>query len=360
MRISREEKEILVSEVSRKNHPMPNPPTPWKTIFPLATKIQKMTPWNWMDETEIFGVHIPGTQRTYFISVMGSAGIIYAISAYKGTFGLSQFWQLQESADGEAPETVLTIPQVMISFEKKNMLSAEIIHMHKEHDVKPLSGLWPVIEQYIPGFAPCEPDEETLYDTAIILEQTLDVLKRAEVDADFILPEENDESTYLIRERDNTTKETIWKDKYVKVEFPTVEFNIKYSAELFFQVYSLPQKPTIIQLDLIMLPSGVKEEGYKAFFPFILLMVNKKSEMIEGYQMITPIPDLHSMYESLAEEVLEMILALGYSPQKIEIRKSILEATVLPVLEKARIKTIMVNSLKSLDKAAATVLSAAK
>ena len=240
------------------------------------------------------------------------------------------------------------------------MLSAEIIHIHNEHDVKPLSGLWPVFEQYIPGFAPCEPDEETLYDTVIILEQSLDVLKRAEVDADFILPEENDESTYLIRELDNTTKETFWKDKYAKVEFPTVEFNIKYSAELFFQVYSLPQKPTTIQLDLIMIPSGVKEEGYNAFFPFILLMVNKKSEIIEGYQMIAPIPDLHSMYESLAEEVLEMILALGYSPQKIEIRKSILEATILPVLEKTRIKTGMVNSLKSLDKAAATVLSTMK
>jgi len=46
----------------------------WDRVFSAAEKIKEMKPWEWMAETDIFGIRIPETERIYFISVMGSAG----------------------------------------------------------------------------------------------------------------------------------------------------------------------------------------------------------------------------------------------------------------------------------------------
>jgi len=49
-----------------------------------------------MNETDIFGIKIPGTNRIYFISVMGSLGEVTAITAYMGERALQMFWELQD------------------------------------------------------------------------------------------------------------------------------------------------------------------------------------------------------------------------------------------------------------------------
>jgi len=46
----------------------------WKEIFHLSEELYIQAPWTYMAETDIFGVRTPGSGKTYFISIMGSAG----------------------------------------------------------------------------------------------------------------------------------------------------------------------------------------------------------------------------------------------------------------------------------------------
>ncbi len=68
-------------------------------IYLLADEIRLLAPWRRMYETDLFGVKIPGTDRVYFISIMGAEGAFFALSAYKGYPGFPQFFEFHEHAD---------------------------------------------------------------------------------------------------------------------------------------------------------------------------------------------------------------------------------------------------------------------
>jgi hypothetical protein len=50
-------------------------------LFALMNRVRDLTPWEWMEETEPFGVQHPATGEIGFVSVMGNGGEYYAISA---------------------------------------------------------------------------------------------------------------------------------------------------------------------------------------------------------------------------------------------------------------------------------------
>ncbi|MCK5201566.1 MAG: hypothetical protein KAR21_24600, partial [Spirochaetales bacterium] len=134
----------------------------YRKIYMLAAKIRQLEPWKRMYESELFGVKIPGTDRVYFISIMGSEGAFFAMSAYKGYQGLSQFLEftnvspdgVQEHADFLPPETILTIPHLMLSFTDREELSGEHLSTIKESGVTFRGrGNWPHLEDFEPAYS---------------------------------------------------------------------------------------------------------------------------------------------------------------------------------------------------------------
>ena len=57
----------------------------WREIHRAAAELYSLAPLDYLEETDIFGVRTTITGRTYFISVMGSAGQVYALSVYEGS-----------------------------------------------------------------------------------------------------------------------------------------------------------------------------------------------------------------------------------------------------------------------------------
>jgi hypothetical protein len=111
-----------------------------------------------------------------------------------------------------------------------------------------------------------------------------------------------------------------------------------------------------LQLDLVLLPAPVKERGRKGCFPFVLLLVDKENGMVPGMVMLTPDPDLHSMYESVPQKLLEEIGKLGYRPERIEIRSELLFGLVQGALKEAWCKPEMVEHMPQMDEAAGSLI----
>ncbi len=88
-----------------------------------------------MEEVDVFGVRIPGTDRVYFLSVMGMLGEWTAISAYRGLEGLAGFYKLQDQGDVLPPETILTVPHFMLSFREREGLSPEQLESIKSSGI---------------------------------------------------------------------------------------------------------------------------------------------------------------------------------------------------------------------------------
>jgi hypothetical protein len=68
----------------------------WRRLYESAVRIKEMSPWEWMTETDVFGVRSPETGELGFVSVMGLLGEHYAVSLYLGSEGIHGFLDLQE------------------------------------------------------------------------------------------------------------------------------------------------------------------------------------------------------------------------------------------------------------------------
>ena len=322
----------------------------WHNIYSSAKELHRLAPWEWMFEDDIFGVKIPGTDRVYFISVMGANGELSAVVAYRGSRALRQFWELHLGYIYLRPETILTIPHIMLSFHDRNFLSAEQLRQLKSTGLTFRgSGTWPVLEEIIPGYVPSLPPDTTLPDAAVILEQTLDVVKRTSEEKYLLHHEDHDDEMYLIRETDTKSSGFTWQDRYRKINTKPFRFKVNCREDILDSLTVLPARSVILQLDLVLLPVPIKEEGSNGYFPFILLATNKKTGIIEGMEMLTPRPDLDTMYESVPQKVLDMLLSLKYNPLRIEIQSHLLESLLHSILKKAGFKMILVKELKSIE-----------
>lgn len=332
----------------------------WRRIYSLAKDIYNLAPWNWLYESDVFGVKIPNTDRIYFVSIMGSGGEFQAISAYRGTKALGQFNQLQNEEETVPPETILTIPHIMLSFTDRENLSPEQLASIKSTGLKFRgAGIWPSLKETVPAYLPVLPEGTSLSDASIILEQTLEVARRTVNDPDILCQESEEYYAFLIREHDENDRGTSWRDIYEPIEMDQVKTSYKlvYRKESLKKISLFPERRMIIQMDLVLLPSPVKEKGQKGYFPFVLLMADKKTGLIIGMNMLTPIPDLDTMYESVPQKVLDELVNFGYRPQRIEVRSDLLNELVAKALKMAGCRQLKVKNLHSIDEAVASITS---
>lgn len=324
----------------------------FRKIYALAKEIRELEPWNWMMETDVFGVAIPGSDRSWFVSVMGSNGEFTALSAYKGSHGLHGFFMLQDRRDALPPETILTIPHLMLSFTDRGELSQEQLETIKTAGIAFRgTGNWPSLEEVVPGYMHAFPEGETLEDALIVFEQALEVIRRCENGTEFLYIEHETHDDMLVRIRKKVKDQLVWEDRYIPI--PELEEAPQYRTEapgsLISQVRQLPESRKVLQLDLPLLPAPVKEPGKKGYFPFGLLFLDKKSGMMAGMEMMSPVPDLHSMYEMVPVKVLEQFLKLGYRPARTEVRSDLLYTLLHTVFGRAGCRLIGIRGMPLMD-----------
>ncbi len=324
----------------------------YERIYSRADVIRQLKPWKWMYEGDLFGVKIPGTDRIYFISIMGADGEFFAISAYKGYQGLYQFLEFREFVDSLPPETIFTIPHLMLSFMDREFLSDKHRASIKESGMSFRGkGNWPLLEDIEPAFVPVLPEGEALSDIPYLLDQVVEVAHRAKKNTDFLLANQEIYDQILIRTPPTGKKGASWKDVYETLdpENSKEHYNLTYRPQALDKVAQLPEASVVMQLDLVLLPNPVMERGKRGYFPFALLLVDKEREVVTGMQTLAPEPDLHSMYESVPQKVLEELLKLGYRPEKMEVRSELLYTLVQRAMTDAGVNLVQVEEMPQMD-----------
>jgi len=113
----------------------------------------------------------------------------------------------------------------------------------------------------------------------------------------------------------------------------------------------LKSRQVTLQCDFTLLPAPVKMEGKKGYFPFVLLLVDKESGMISGSNLLSPLPDLPSMYETFPQKLLEAILKLGFRPARLEFRSELLFDLAEEILKQAGIPVVFTDHMPRMDEA---------
>ena len=344
-------------------------------LYTMAGAIQRMAPWEYLFEDEVFGVQVPGTDRLYFVSVMGSSGEFQALSFYKDYQGLVDFMEFRADVervsrlglteDGMLHASTMiggpfTIPHLMISYADREELGKDNLAAIRKSGV-PFrgKGQWPQIEEIVPGYVPVYPSKESLRELFLVMQQTLIVLERAGEDDNYLLREDDQEPTFLVRIPTGKGPRFKWKDHYLLAdpEWDETKYAVNIIPESSIALSGLPEASQELQLDLFMLPASVREKGGRAYFPFVLMMIEKLNGMVISTSILSPQPDLRSMYESIPQKVLEELLKSGHRPSKIEVRSDLLHELLEEILEKAGCRVVWVTRMPLMDEAIGSLIS---
>lgn len=320
----------------------------WKKLYELMAQVEKLAPWEWMHEDDIFGFQMPGTEELGFISVMGTLGEHFSIAIYQGVRGLDGFWHMQELGDKMTPETMLQVPQLQASFEDRAETTPEDREIIKKLGLK-FRGVkaWPQFRSFHPGCFPWYLEKDEAEMLICGLEQLLDVAPRYKENPDIFLPTDDDDD-YLVRMQKND----IWEDTTQHIDpYKGAALKLKMNLAALAHLKKMMPGNAIIEIDLFMVSHPVQDNHEeRPYFPYMLMICEHDSRMILATDLLQPLPTLEAMWESVPAKVVET-LARRLAPKEIVVRNDFLKSMLEFVGEELGCKIKKSARLAAIDSA---------
>lgn len=326
----------------------------WRPLYQAAIRLKEVAPWEWMTETDIFGVQNPETGETGFVSVMGMLGEHIALAVYLGSEGLYSFWNFQamiESSPAVAPEMLFELPHLQASFEDRAQLSQEDRAVIKQLGLKFRGAqAWPMFRSYRPGFWPWYLEAAEARFLTCVLQQAVGVALRFKEDPALLEPPDNE--SYLVRVPHNG-EDVVWEDQIVKVPPPGPKsISIPMDTEALEAVKRLPHTRNTFEMDLFILPTPIGEKkDERPYLPYMLLMTDADSGMVLGHDLLKPEPDLKAMWELVPVTVVYQLAQVGRVPRQINVRSPLLFELLQLLTAELGFKVNSKSALRSLDQA---------
>ncbi|NJN98308.1 MAG: hypothetical protein HC875_31575 [Anaerolineales bacterium] len=319
----------------------------WRRLYEVWDQFKEVAPWQWMDETKIFGVQDPDSGQLGFVSVMGSLGEHYAIALYLDREGLYGFHALEQAGPEMTPEQVLNVPQLQASFEDRQMLHERDRDLIKQLGLKYRGRqAWPQFRSYRPGFAPwfLEADEVRFLTHA--LTQAQDVALRFRDNWTLLTRG----SHYLVRVARKEKGQLVWQDQSMTVPPPEpASIQLQMDLDALAALRRQPRAGFTLEMDLFMLPSTFRDKGERPYYAYSLLTVDKRSGMILGQELLPPLPSLLDMYSQIPLKVVYLLSKLGSRPKEIRVRSPILYQLLTTLEKELGFKLKSTNQLALLD-----------
>jgi hypothetical protein len=311
-------------------------PQQWRRLYESVVRIKEISPWEWMTETDIFGVRRPETGELGFVSVMGMLGEHYAVSLYLGSEGIHGFLDLQEMGPLADPEALIQIPQLQASFENREELDKRDRQIIKELGLK-FRGRksWPMFGSYHPSLFPWFLDAGEMRFLSLALEQLADVAPRFREDSSLLEPSSGE--SYLLRAPRQEGEKLLWEDASIGVpplDAPPIV--VEMDVAKIEALERLPRGEMRLEVDFFMIPAPIQDKGDRPYFPHMLLVVDAGSGMVLGIELLTPHPSPEAMWGLVPEALAVRLLALELAPEKVSVDSELLFELLEPLAGEAR------------------------
>jgi hypothetical protein len=328
----------------------------WRQLYEAVNRVKEVAPWQWMQETDMFGVQNPDTGELGFVSVMGMAGEHYAIAIYLGLKGLYGLLNFKNISPTESPELFLEIPLLQASFENRDELHHKDLEIIKELGLKFRGqNAWPMFRSFRPGFFPWFVEAGEARFLVYTLEQTLDVALRFRENPSLL--KSCAEGNFLVRFQQKENEEVKWEDRMMQIAPPEPStISIPMDVRVLEVLKGLQQGQFTIEIDFFMLTTPIAEKGSRPYYPYLLLMVDTKGKMILGYDTLVPDPSLEDMRGLIPLSVASQLARINIIPNEVKVRSELLLQMLQPLARELNFKLTHSRNLPSLDSAKASML----
>ena len=321
-----------------------------RPLYALLNQVKELSPWEWMEEDDLFGVQDPETGEIGFVSIMGMAGEHFAVGIYLGAKGLYGLMRLKEMDPFLIdPEDLLTIPQVQASFEDRELLDKRDRDQLKSLGLK-FRGrkAWPQFRSFHPGYAPWYIETDEARFLALVLEQVLAVAPRVRENPNILLP--GHERDFLVRVAEKSADGTVWHDKTMAINPPPpTELFVSITDDSLTSINQLPKRNFMLEADYFMMLSPVGSAKERPYFPYALFIVDANEGIPVVFQLIGPEPTHEEMWGTLGQRVLNGLQSLGSRPTEIRFRDDMLFRMLKPFEKRLGFRIKLVRDLPAFD-----------
>jgi hypothetical protein len=265
----------------------------WEALYQAAVAFRDLAPWDWMYDSDMFGVQDPTSGEVGYCCVMGNLGEHFALGVYLGSEGLAGYRKIESGELNPPDATALLHYQkcLMASFEDREYLDRQDLGVIKALGLKFRGrNAWPLFRSYLPDYHPWFVTSDQARFLTVALQQAIEVAQRFGEDDDLLKPPR--EGLYLVRVPEQEGAMVRWSDRWLapaplraaaSATPPIDELRvqrIKHAATV---------RQGIWEADLFLSPTPVQEnKGQRPYYPYMFLWVDRRSGMVLAPHLAAP------------------------------------------------------------------------
>lgn len=325
------------------------PDEQWRRLFDLANRLRKAEPWLTMSESDFFGIQMPGTGETVFVSVMGLNGEHLALAVWPTVRDLHGFLKIAYGRPGRNTMDVMCdTRQTQVTFGNKGDLLWYEKSLVERLGLKFTGRMaWPLFRNISPGWLPwaIRADDARWLETA--MEQVLAVEEQMFGRPGLLRP--NDGDGLLVRVPSDEGEGLVWRDTVQPLPPPPAAVGVPLDADDLRTLRALPQRESTVEFDVFPTMAQVAETRWeRPQSPYLMLAVDKTTLFAFGTQFLTVEKSLDGMRSEVPSLLAAALRDTGFRPSKLAVCKPWLFELLEGSLRDAGVKVAMTDRLPAL------------
>ncbi len=318
----------------------------WKDLYSVAIDFKKLKCWNFMWDSDIFGVQNPVTGEIGYCCIMGSAGEHFALGVFLGSEGLEGLFKIQsDQVTLSDTESIYLQRCIMVSFEDRKFITKQDYEKIRKLGLK-FRGRneWPLFRSYMPHHLPWYLNRDEAQFLTIALQQAIHVCKRFKNDPEMLIPPSTTEILVRVPLKDNSLE---WGDEWlIPSEMDEEDIMIGNVDEDALEDFLKLKHNGIWEADLFYFHETVQDNPEeRPYYPYVILWVERDNGIILNSKVVNP-EEWANIFSNQLQENVENIASL---PHMIIVKKKELFTFLEPVTSKLGIKLTLASNLKLID-----------
>ena len=318
----------------------------------LAGEIWALAPWRWLEETDVFGVQDPHTDELGFVSIMGNVGEYEAVAVYRGAEGLYAFIDFQ-SDPAASLDRLIEIPQLQLSFNERKFLEKRDRDLLKQALKSAGARSFPLFRSYRPGYLPWFITRAEARLLVHALSQTLNVATRVAAEPDSLQPPQGaGKNAFLVRVARKEESELVWEDQIKRIPRPEPDdICVSIDNSILSQLKLVRPGTLQLETDLFIAPGKIGKRGERPLTVYGLMIADRRSGFIYGFEALTAEKSLAAMYGRVPEAVCRLLLQSKVLPKHLVLRSHLLLTLLEAVAKELKIQLRYSEELPGIDEA---------
>lgn len=327
----------------------------WKELFWAAEQFRLLAPWEWMDDSQVFGVRNPWTGEAGWCVVMGAAGLAFGLVVYRGERGYASYrLAMADRVDGA--DALASMDCLLLEFRDRGELTDADRKQVKAAGLNPRGrGVWPQFRSFLPWYAPWHLTTEEARYMGLVLGQVCRVAAGLREGSS---PPLRKGSRLLVREPLASEGGWVWRDAWVEPSLPEQAGEVWPAEEALQPVLSgCARTGETWEVDVCPFQATVSEGGERPWCPPMLLVTSDGFPPAVHAESVRPGP---GMWEELLRAWFRGVLGVGKLPGRLRVKRDEVAAMLGPTarllgipLEKKRKLRMLEGLRRSLEESLA-------